>query len=692
MVVNGVIVPTISFFNKDYKINKTLTSLLLKHVILNGADALFLFGTTGEGKHFVERYEQYSRMIKIAWEIAKDKVPILVGIYGNGVDEVIDQLTTLANDFEGISFVISPPSFQKLSIADLRSYFETIFGAIDFKNEIYLYNNPNIFHGNLIDPNIVKWLLSFSNLAGIKDSSEKINNYKAYLELLSDEFNVSCGKEGNFSTFMQLVPIEKRKLVGLVPSIGNITNIPSKLYKAALNDEMLELIQLQDKLNDIRTKIYDIAENTGKQQRGLKFSFKYLYENIINDEIKDCLRVCPEYERSLEAPVEDRIRATVNYMFNNQFINKYYAIGSELYDFNSLKQLLNEIDELDEFGELKRIKGPFEGKINSTYRLKIDYNDLVFRARISKAFRYEDIVKEKVLYPFLDHTLSSDMVNLQEEIKNILSTQKGHYIFKENNPPIVSVANLIYYDETKERFPYLYTLQDYIKGKPLYEVLEKAKISIELNTNKYIKLFKNLGQTLATIHEIHFDSFYDTIRDIGKPKKIEWPEQFNKQLENELQEARKNDVELIKDIRRFIKDNITLIEEENEPVLFHNDFHSHNIIVKENENNITIKGLIDFDNWQIGVRAQDFVKLEQWDLKHLNVELKDAFYQGYLKKSRQLIKNIKQKTEVYSLLWFLKVYNFEREKIRHSEQKAMVDKKFPTADSYLFEIKRILEK
>ena len=68
------------------------------------------------------------------------------------------------------------------------------------------------------------------------------------------------------------------------------------------------------------------------------------------------------------------------------------------------------------------------------------------------------------------------------------------------------------------------------------------------------------------------------------------------------------------------------------------------------------------------------------------------YEQGYTKfYGKQIDKDFKKRIEFFSLLWFLKVYNFEVDKIRKGEQLVPADKRFPPKDVYIYEIKKILE-
>jgi len=601
-------------------------------------------------------------------------------------------LEELGRKFKEIGFVISPPFQYKLSKEELGAYFESIIGSTELKNYIYLYNNPALFKETELAPEILNKLIDFPNLKGIKDSSKKINKYIAYLNYLSEDFCIYCEKESMFSTFLQLIPTELRKFCGIVPSMSNISNICMKLYSAALKENTLEVIRLQEDLDEYRNKIYDVQLHYGKQPRGLKTAFYLLYKDYISADFNEVVNVSPELERPFENFTYDRIKATVRYLINLNYIDRYFPIGRVLYTIDDFRERFSHLIEL---GEIKKIKGPYGGKINAIYRLRFENNDVVFRTRTSKAFHYEDIVKEKLIYPFLDKTLNIETPDLNKKVKNIIATKTGSYFFDSQKAPIIPVGNLIFYDETKGFFPYIYTLQQYISGKPLYFILEKYKAeNLNLNTPKLLNLFNNLGEILGKMHEIKFDSFHETLINIGKPSKKSWFDIFKSQSDGEFQGAKKNKVDFVNDIREYFKENKSLIEEEDEPILFHNDFHAQNLIIKEETGSFQINGLINFENWQIGVRAQDFVKFDFWTLGPLNEpELKESFFKGYVNIYKDKIdKEFLKKTEIYKVLWLLKVYNFEMDKIKKGEKFEFVDIRFPSAKTYLNEIKRIIMK
>ncbi|MFX1258024.1 MAG: dihydrodipicolinate synthase family protein [Promethearchaeota archaeon] len=688
--INGIIVPSITFFGDKFENITQLNSILFRHIVLNGANAILLFRSNEQENFLFDNANQKIQIIKNAYENTDGKIPIIFAINGDETNYIIDQINDLGKKFDKLNFILAPPFSEKMASNDLKSFFETILNSVNPKNHIYLYNNPNQFFGNEIEPKILNDLIIFPNLRGIVDASKKINIYKAYIQLLNENFAVYCSNASKFSTFLQLIPLKWRKYSGIVPSISNLVNICAKLYKASLEDKILNLVQLQEQLNDIRDKIYFKFEK-GEKYRAIKYAFLYLYKDLLSINIEDFYEDLDDVKKGI-------IEATVKYMINQKFIYQLYPLKKRLYHLKDLINIFSDIDVLNEQGKIKKIIGPLDAKINTIYRVNFQNNKLIFRFRTSKSFQYENIIKEKILFPLLNGYFYPFSSKIREKIKEIVINQKGNYFFNKEKPPIIPIANLIYYDETKKRIPYLFSIQDYISGKPLSNILtkiisEELNLNVNLNTSKFVNLFKNLGEILSKLHEIKFDSFYEIISDIGSKRKKEWTEIFNLELDREIQQIKRNKLEYIKEIRDYFKDNESLIEEENEPVLLHNDFQGQNIIAKEEGfTTIRISGLIDFDNWRIGVRALDFVKIYYWVLNCLKKpQLIDAFNQGYMKCYKYTINNdFKKKIELYSLLWFLKMYNFKYYEIKKLEQKKTEDIEFSSADIYINEIKKIL--
>ena len=343
----------------------------------------------------------------------------------------------------------------------------------------------------------------------------------------------------------------------------------------------------------------------------------------------------------------------------NQFA---FDFGGSKYSQREISGLFEKIEILRDFYKFKKISGPFDGKINSTYVITNEsQRKFIFRTRISKAFRYEPIVKEKILYPLLTGVIKPTDQDLGVKIKSVAEKREGSCVFSDESLPIIPVQQLYYYYEphifsTKSEsvklvsnpmFPYMFTVKSFTDGESLYDLIAKIPKD-QLELKPLCKLMEDAGMQLAKLHTIRFDAFYDKIYQIGDEKKPSWEESFAVQLEKELKEAEKNKeiLPMLPDIKHYFESNMKIIENEKNPVIFHNDFQSQNIIVKETDESkqnskqhgsdgdltidgkdYEISGLIDFDNWRIGPPAQDFIKMEYWTIGE-RTKWKEAFYTG----------------------------------------------------------------
>ena len=138
--IYGVIVPAITFFDENYNVNSKLSDLLIRHILLNRANAILLFGTTGEGILFSDKIEEVVKYIDLTYSISEGKTPIFVGIYGNEINTILNQMENLGKKYEALNFVLTPPYSKNLPTNDLKNYFEQILDSFNSKNHIYFYN------------------------------------------------------------------------------------------------------------------------------------------------------------------------------------------------------------------------------------------------------------------------------------------------------------------------------------------------------------------------------------------------------------------------------------------------------------------------------------------------------------------------------------------------------------------------
>ncbi|MFW9826966.1 MAG: dihydrodipicolinate synthase family protein [Candidatus Thorarchaeota archaeon] len=682
---------TISFYNQDFEFINELNSLLIRHIFTNEANSIHLFGNQAQ-QNFFSMVEKI-KLIELVLEITNKKVPILITIYNDQIDDVINQIESLSKKFESLNFMITPPISEKKSVEVIRSYFENIFTSLASNHKIYLINNPPLFAGNEIEPQLIKYLMKFENLKGLNDSFYNIKNCKAYIENLNKNFTVICSTEQNFQKFLQLIPLNSRRYSAILSSLTNLLNICPKLYNYALEDNILEVLQLQDQINDLRNKLYEVRTDEINEETGLRYAFLHIYKDLLNRIDPDFNDIYKQLQNQIDPIKIGRIEATVNSLMNQKQIYRLYFLGrKELYQFDEIIKTFSQIDILVKQGKVKKIRGPYTTDNSTIYRVNFEKSQLVFRFHTKQYLKLDNIVKEKLLYPFLDKSLNPYDNNLNQKVKEIINLRSGSYFFTKEKPPIIPVYNLVYYDETKEIIPYYFSVQEYIRGKPLYQIINQYLMENKgASSKKFLNLFSNFGGLLGKLHTIKFGTYFNNIIDIGKNQKENYSTYFEIELEKKIQQASKNKLDLCDEIRDYYREYSNLNEEEDEFVLLHNDLKSQNIIVKEELGAININGIVNFDNWCIGNRAQDFTKIDYWILKPLNnPSFNNTFYDAYSKFYR-INKDFKKRIELHKLLWLLTEYNFESDLIKKSNKEDVITAQHKSLDDYLSEIKAIIQ-
>ena len=327
--LGGVIVPSITIFNENYEVNLRANLVLYQHILLNGADSIFLFGSMGEGLFFHNKVKEKIKLIELAYHESKNKIPILCGVFGNQADEILNQMEQLGNVFKDlysqrrftVSLAYLAPTFKKkLSFTELDAFLENSIGSFNLHNKIILYNNPTNFAKNEIETDHIKNLLNFSNVKGIKDTTLDIRNTHSYVQFMNKDFGLYCGNEYNYAKFYQGLPSKLRKFSGVVPSTSNIANVCKRLFDNALKGNNNEVKEFQNQIKNIMIKIYDEQLHPGKEQRSLKFAFHTLYKNEISSSLDEIMSLSPELHKSLSDSTKERIKNNLQDLIDLKFI------------------------------------------------------------------------------------------------------------------------------------------------------------------------------------------------------------------------------------------------------------------------------------------------------------------------------------------------------------------------------------
>jgi 4-hydroxy-tetrahydrodipicolinate synthase len=183
----GSTVALVTPFHPDTgKIDYPTLEKLLQHHVQEGTDNLCILGTTGEAS--VMSMEERERVLKIAVEQAKGKMPILAGT--GTIDPMkVKAMTQQAIDMGCDASLMVTPYYVKPPQRGLIKHFTTM---ADIGLPVILYNVPGRTASNLLDSSIAT-LAQHENIIGVKDATGDLGR----LDSLKKELSAQ-GYQGDF--------------------------------------------------------------------------------------------------------------------------------------------------------------------------------------------------------------------------------------------------------------------------------------------------------------------------------------------------------------------------------------------------------------------------------------------------------------------------------------------------------------
>jgi 4-hydroxy-tetrahydrodipicolinate synthase len=176
-------------FRRDGSLDEPTLRALIKRQIDAGIDFLVPCGTTGESPTLT--HEEHLRVVEIAVELAKGRVPVLAGAGGYNTAEVIALARELAEiGADGILSVT--PYYNKPTQEGLFQHYRAIAEAIALPIVVYSVQGRT---GVNVEPATVRRLAAIENIIGIKEASGNVSQMAAILNVVPDDFIVLSGDD-----------------------------------------------------------------------------------------------------------------------------------------------------------------------------------------------------------------------------------------------------------------------------------------------------------------------------------------------------------------------------------------------------------------------------------------------------------------------------------------------------------------
>ena len=207
----GSIVAIVTPFSNGTVDEKKLRELV-DFQIENGTDAIVACGTTGESSTLDN--EEHLNVIRIVFEQANKRVPVIAGTGSNSTAEAI-HLTREAKELGVNGVLLVTPYYNKPTQEGLFRHYTAIADAVDIPQ--ILYNVPGRTGVNLLPETVVR-LAPHKNIVAIKEATGSLQQASEVIALCGDQIDVfsgddfitfpmmACGAKGVISVLANIMP------------------------------------------------------------------------------------------------------------------------------------------------------------------------------------------------------------------------------------------------------------------------------------------------------------------------------------------------------------------------------------------------------------------------------------------------------------------------------------------------------
>tara|TARA_B100000945_G_C20405029_1_gene609505 strand:- start:1242 stop:2126 length:885 start_codon:yes stop_codon:yes gene_type:complete len=234
----GSIVALITPF-KNNKMDEDKYISLIHHHIKNGTKGVVPAGTTGESPTL--NHDEHKKVIEIAVNECKGKIPVIAGTGSNSTDEALE-LSKHAEKSGADGLLIVTPYYNKPTQEGLYQHYKFINDNVGIP--IIIYNIPP---RSVVDMSVdtMARLFELKNIAGVKDATADLNRVDQQLKKMGPDFIQLSGEDATALEF------NKRGGVGCISVTANVaTKLCSEFQETSLLKNDSKAIEKAKNLNN----------------------------------------------------------------------------------------------------------------------------------------------------------------------------------------------------------------------------------------------------------------------------------------------------------------------------------------------------------------------------------------------------------------------------------------------------------
>jgi 4-hydroxy-tetrahydrodipicolinate synthase len=194
----GSIVALVTPMHEDGSVDYDSLRSLIDWHIAEGTDCIGVVGTTGESP--TVSVDEHCKIIRVAVEHAKGRVPIMAGAGGNATAEAIE-LSRYAKDVGADCTLQVVPYYNKPSQEGIYRHFKAVAEAVDIP--VVLYNVPGRTVADMAHDTVMR-LAQVPGIVGIKEATGNIERAAWLIKHAPSGFSIYSGDDGTAIALMLL--------------------------------------------------------------------------------------------------------------------------------------------------------------------------------------------------------------------------------------------------------------------------------------------------------------------------------------------------------------------------------------------------------------------------------------------------------------------------------------------------------
>ncbi|TAM82525.1 MAG: dihydrodipicolinate synthase family protein [Acidobacteria bacterium] len=237
--IKGIFVPVVTPFNRRGDIDEAGFRTNVRRYVEQGFDGILIAGSTGEGPYLTER--ERMRLVEMARPLIPAPQVLMVGTGVETTRETIQLSREAVKRGADALLVLTPGYFKnRMDSAALTAHFTTVADSVG--RPVLIYSIPQ-FTGINIDPETIARLSRHDNIAGLKESSGKMEFLREILKKSKAGFRVLAG-----SALIMLDAFQAGAAGAVLGPANYIPDLCLQIYRLYLQGDLENARKLQQSI------------------------------------------------------------------------------------------------------------------------------------------------------------------------------------------------------------------------------------------------------------------------------------------------------------------------------------------------------------------------------------------------------------------------------------------------------------